>query len=66
VNLDKSQMSQLEEENDKLRKKVSDFQRDNIKLREVSVAYVCSSIQTHLELFRYNPLRTEKNRFITD
>jgi hypothetical protein len=35
VNLDKNQMSQLEEENDKLRKKISEFQRENIKLKEV-------------------------------
>lgn len=34
VNLDKNQMAQLEEENDKLRKKVSEFQRENIKLKE--------------------------------
>ena len=40
VNLDKSQMSQLEEENDKLRRRVSEFQRENIKLKEVSYFYI--------------------------
>ncbi|KAL4240334.1 hypothetical protein ACF0H5_001125 [Mactra antiquata] len=34
VNLDKNQLTQLEDENDKLRKKVSEFQRENIKLKE--------------------------------
>lgn len=34
VNLDKTQITQLTEENEKLRKKISDFQRENIKLKE--------------------------------
>ncbi|XP_052815975.1 uncharacterized protein LOC128242741 isoform X1 [Mya arenaria] len=36
VDLDKSQMSHLEDDNDKLRKRISEFQRENIKLREIS------------------------------
>ncbi|XP_053392864.1 serine/arginine repetitive matrix protein 2-like isoform X4 [Mercenaria mercenaria] len=50
VNLDKNQMSQLEDENDKLRKKISEFQRENIKLKEISSC----CIQDFNELKMYN------------
>ena len=37
VGVDKTNLSKLGDENDKLRQKLSDVQRENIKLKEVSL-----------------------------
>ena len=39
VGVDKTNLSKLGDENDKLRQKLSDVQRENIKLKEVSLSY---------------------------
>ncbi|KAH3892880.1 hypothetical protein DPMN_017013 [Dreissena polymorpha] len=77
INLDKTQMTQLEEENDKLRKRISEFQRENIKLREIA-SYALKDFN---ELKIYNDkaqqtikdlktcledARTERTQFVTE
>ena len=38
--MDKTNLSKLGDENDKLRQKLSDVQRENIKLKEVSLSCI--------------------------
>ena len=69
VNLDKNQIIHLEEENEKLRKKMSDFQRENIKVKEVStvllllvypsffMAKIC--IYSSYNMAKYKPISVE-------
>ncbi|KAH3860627.1 hypothetical protein DPMN_023537 [Dreissena polymorpha] len=70
INLDKTQMTQLEEENDKLRKRISEFQRENIKLREDfnelkiyndKAQQTIKDLKTCLE-----DARTERTQFVTE
>ena len=49
VGVDKTNLSKLGDENDKLRQKLSDVQRENIKLKEVSLLCIIGE-RTHWDV----------------